>query len=114
MGTSRVVRITLAAATVIAFCEPPLSSLSAQQPAPATVRRVITGNDSAGKSYIVSDERIPQSGPSPGMFRTTPEEPLGKGAGGDARLLPIEKANLEPGIGGSLMTLMWVAPATPA
>ncbi len=114
MFTSQLMRLALAAAIVLGLCDAPLARLSAQQAAPATIRRVITGNDSAGKSYVVSDERVPAGGSLPGGFRTTAEEPLGKGIGGDARVLPIEKVNLDPGIGGSQLTLVNMPATTPA
>jgi len=49
-------------------------------PVPAkTVRRVVTGHNREGKSYIVSDELVPASG----IWTTTGEQPLGAPASGE-------------------------------
>ena len=57
-------------------------------------RRVITGNNTAGKSYVVSDEILPDMT----LWDTAGDDPLG---GGSSRLLPSSAPNLEPAKGGS-------------
>ena len=55
----------------------------AARPAPATVRRVVTGLNAAGKSYIVSDERVPVNS----IWTTSGEQMLGPGPVGEANAI---------------------------
>lgn len=63
------------------------------------IRRVVTGNDADGKSYIVADEMIEEGL----LWRTHGAAPLGRA--GDSTcvdaLLPSTIASIEPAAGGS-------------
>jgi len=65
----------------------------------SVIRRVVTGNNAEGKSYIVSDEtvRVGQ------LWRTDGEVPLGRVLGSelDNRFLPTTVAQIEPPAGAS-------------
>ena len=80
---------------------------------PATVRRVITGSDAEGRSYVVSDERVPATGAA-NLFQTSAQNPLGQGVAGDRRVRPAETIKIDLGSGGSDLIFWTVPPATPA
>jgi hypothetical protein len=62
-----------------------------------TIRRVVTGNDSMGRSYIVTDERV---GPGE-LWRCGDGFPLGVAAGEVAASLPSTAPRLEPPVAGN-------------
>lgn len=83
-------------------------------------RRVVTGHNAEGKSYIVSDEvipdnsggplgssleRMPDGGPIPGhmdLWATNPLQPLGPGPSDEPRgILPTTSPNVDPAKGGT-------------
>ncbi len=64
----------------------PGQAASPAAPPPAlskSVRRVVTGHNRDGKSYIISDELVAVSS----IWTTTPEQPLGAPPSGEARLI---------------------------
>lgn len=58
------------------------------------IRRVVTGNDAEGRSYIVADERVKRGE----LWRSDAQAPLG---GEPAELLASTAPRLEPGAAGS-------------
>jgi hypothetical protein len=77
------------------------------------IRRIVTGNNARGKSYVVSDTRI-VSGRAPNVFVTSSEHPLGPGGSGDpdvrmASTMP--QLDLPPGACSS--NYVFMPPATP-
>ena len=71
---------------------------------PQGMRRVVTGHDAEGKSYIVSDERVTM-GPFPNLFKTTGDDPFGPGP----ESLPRARCSPRIHLGSSLR---WVAPVS--
>jgi len=76
--------VALAATTIAGFKEAEALELgqtpSGAPPLPAkTVRRIVTGHNREGKSYIVNDELVPASS----IWATTGEQPLGAPASGE-------------------------------
>ena len=68
---------------------------------PQGMRRVITGHDPEGKSYIVSDERV-MTQQFPNLFQTTGDDPFGPGPESTPHeLLPTDSPQLEPEVGGA-------------
>lgn len=66
-------------------------------------RRIVTANDASGRSYIFSDEKIPDSE----KWRTSGGAPLGMAPAG---LLPSSSPDLEPPPGGSRATFVTLPP----
>lgn len=66
-------------------------------------RRIVTGNDAAGRSFIVSDEEVPDGE----LWRTWGEAPMGLAA---AVLLPSTSPDLEPPQGGSRVSRIALPP----
>jgi Cupin domain len=67
-----------------------------------TLRRVVTGNNAEGKSYIVSDEQVSQGV----LWQSDDQLPLGSGADIEDALagrLPSTVQHMEPGTGGNLL-----------
>src|SRR5262245_41927876 len=77
------------------------------------VRRVITGSDAEGRSYIVSDERAPPTGGAPNLFHATALDPLGKGVSGDRRIRPAEVVTIDLGPGGNGLNFWHIPPNSP-
>src|SRR6478672_10110558 len=50
------------------------------------VRRVITGHNDKGKSYIIRDDRI-TTGAFPSLYKATGDQPLGPGLAGEPKTL---------------------------
>jgi mannose-6-phosphate isomerase-like protein (cupin superfamily) len=72
----------------------------------APVRRVVTGNNSLGKSYFVSDGLVPR-----GVFWTTSlDDPQGGGPDAPSPLLPSTAPHIEPPPGGSSTVLISLPP----
>src|SRR5262249_32253096 len=79
-----------------------------------TIRRVLTGNTPQGKSYVVSDERVPPGSALLNMFRAPSREPLGEKAGGDVRILPNETADFGLTAGGARLPFFRMPPSSPS
>lgn len=70
-------------------------------------RRVITGNNQQGRSYIVSDEIVTENG----LWRSVVGDPLSHEAGGPPTpLLPSTSPHVEPPPGGSRVLRVAVQP----
>jgi hypothetical protein len=77
---------------------------------PNGVRRVITGHNAQGRSYIASDERM-TGGPHPNLYKATGEMPLGPTQAGETQgIIPTDGPQLEPEIGGSTFTFVTLTP----
>ena len=77
---------------------------------PDGMRRIVTGHNSEGKSYIVSDERV-MAGPFPNLFQTTGADPFGPGPEDTPRnLLPTDSPQLEPAVGGANFVFVTLPP----
>lgn len=77
---------------------------------PNGMRRIVTGHDPEGKSYIVSDERV-TTGPFPNLFQTTGGDPFGPGPEDRPRdLLPTDSPQLEPAVGGANFVFVTLPP----
>jgi hypothetical protein len=73
----------------------------------AATRRVVTGNNAAGRSYVVSDAVVEASP----LWTAEPSRPLGDMAAGEAPgLLASTAGHIDPAPGGSAVT---VAPIMP-
>ena len=60
----------------------PDQATAGQTPVPAgKMRRVVTGHNAAGKSYIVSDEMAPVGS----LWTTKPDQPIGQAPPGEAQ-----------------------------
>lgn len=77
---------------------------------PDGMRRIVTGHDSEGKSYIVSDDLVTE-GPFPNLFQTTGDDPFGPGPEDTPRnLLPTDSPQLEPAVGGANFVFVTLPP----
>jgi hypothetical protein len=75
------------------------------------VRRVITGHNAQGKSYIITDDRI-TTGAFPSLYKATGEMPLGPGPAAEPHtLMPTDAPNLEPALGGSSFHFVTLPPS---
>jgi hypothetical protein len=75
------------------------------------VRRVITGHNAQGKSYIITDDRV-TTGAFPSLYKTTGEMPLGPGPAAEPHtLMPTDAPNLEPALGGSSFHFVTLPPS---
>jgi hypothetical protein len=73
---------------------------------PSSIRRVVTGHNAQGKSYIVSDERIPSVARGEAGFlylwATEQAQQLGPGSADEPRkLLPTTSPSVDPAPGGT-------------
>ena len=77
------------------------------------MRRIVTGHDAEGKSYVVSDERV--SGRNfPNLFRTTGDDPFGAGPEPVPReLYPTDSPQIEPAVGGANFVFVTLPPTPP-
>ena len=74
------------------------------------VRRIITGHNAQGRSYIIKDDRV-TSGPFPSLYKATGDMPLGPGPAGEPqKILPTDAPQLEPALGGSSFTFVTLPP----
>jgi hypothetical protein len=81
---------------------------------PNGIRRIVTGNNAQGKSYVVSDTRI-TGGRAPNVFQTTPDAPLGPGGQGDRQdFLPSTMTQLDPPFGACSSNYVYMPAATDA
>ena len=80
---------------------------------PDGMRRIVTGHDDEGKSYVVRDERV--SGWNfPNVFRTTGDDPFGAGPEPVPReLYPTDSPQLEPDVGGANFHFVTLPPTPP-
>ena len=61
------------------------------------MRRIVTGHDAEGQSYVVSDQRITGGRTFPNFFKTTGDDPFGPGPEPEPRTLyPTDAPRLEP------------------
>jgi hypothetical protein len=75
------------------------------------VRRVITGHNAQGKSYIITDDRV-TGGAFPSLYKATGETPLGPGPAAEPHtLMPTDAPNLEPALGGSSFHFVTLPPS---
>src|SRR4029079_12667459 len=74
-------------------------STAPSQGSSRSIRRVVTGNRPNGRSYVVSDTRVPVGNSTPNVFHANDGAPLGIGIGGDARILPFQQLDIELGAG---------------
>lgn len=74
------------------------------------VRRIITGHNAQGRSYIITDDRVTR-GTFPNLFKATGDAPLGPGPSGEPRtLMPTDSPQLEPALGGSSFQFVTLPP----
>jgi len=77
------------------------------------VRRVITGHNAQGRSYIIQDDRVTR-GAFPSLYKATGDQPLGPGPAGEPQqIMPTDAPQLEPALGGSSFNFTTLPP-TPA
>jgi hypothetical protein len=74
------------------------------------IRRVVTGNRPDGRSYVVSDERVPAGG---NLFAASANEPLGLKMEADARVLSSQTFNFGMTTGATALTLFELGPSQP-
>jgi len=74
------------------------------------VRRVITGHNEKGKSYIIRDDRV-TTGAFPSLYKATGDQPLGPGPAGELKtLMSTDAPQLEPSLGGSSFHFVTLPP----
>src|SRR5262245_47565357 len=77
------------------------------------VRRVVTGHNAQGRSYIIRDDRV-TGGAFPSLYKATGDQPLGPGPTGEPqKIMPTDAPQLEPALGGSSFHFVTLPP-TPA
>ena len=80
---------------------------------PHGMRRIVTGHDAEGKSYVVSDERVTGFA-IPNLFKTTGDDPFGPGPEGEPReLRATDSPQLEPEVGGASFVFVTLPPTRP-
>ena len=80
---------------------------------PQGMRRIVTGHDADGKSYVVSDERVTGFA-IPNLFKTTGDDPFGPGPEGEPReLRPTDTPQIEPEVGGASFVFVTLPPTQP-
>ena len=80
---------------------------------PQGMRRVVTGNDAEGNSYIVADDRVTIGPEFPNIFKTTGDDPFGPGPQPEPRTLyPTDMARIEPEVGGANFHFVALPPTT--
>jgi len=80
---------------------------------PKGVRRIVTGHNPQGRSYIIKDDRV-IGGACPSLYKTTGDLPLGPGPSGEPlKIMPTDAPQLEPALGGSSFHFVTLPP-TPA
>jgi quercetin dioxygenase-like cupin family protein len=74
------------------------------------VRRIITGHNTKGRSYIIKDDRI-TGGAFPSLYKATGELPLGPAPADEtAGVRPTDAPHLEPSLGGSSFHFVTLPP----
>lgn len=95
-----------------------VDAAAAQSGGPATagldlkpgVRRIITGHNAQGRSYIIKDDRI-TGGAFPSLYKATGDLPLGPAPDGEPKkVMPTDAPQLEPALGGSSFTFVTLPP----
>jgi hypothetical protein len=77
------------------------------------VRRIVTGHNAQGRSYIVKDDRI-TGGAFPSLYKASGDLPLGPAPAGEPqKIMPTDAPALEPALGGSSFHFVTLPP-TPA
>ena len=77
------------------------------------VRRIVTGHNAQGRSYIIRDDRV-TGGAFPSLYKATGDLPLGPGPSGEPqKIMPTDAPQLEPALGGSSFHFVTLPP-TPA
>jgi hypothetical protein len=77
------------------------------------VRRIVTGHNAQGRSYIIRDDRV-TGGAFPSLYKATGESPLGPAPAGEPqKIMPTDMPQLEPALGGSSFHFVTLPP-TPA
>ena len=80
---------------------------------PDGMRRIVTGNDADGQSYIVSDDRVRTGDGFPNLFKTTGDDPFGPGPEPEPRTLyPTDMPQIEPELGGANFHFVTLQPST--
>jgi hypothetical protein len=65
------------------------------------VRRIVTGHNPQGRSYIVRDDRV-TGGTFPSLYKSTGDLPLGPGPSAEPQMImPTDAPHIEPALGGS-------------
>lgn len=78
------------------------------------VRRIITGHNAQGKSYIIKDDRI-TGGAFPSLYKATGAEPLGPAPSDETKSVrPTDAPQLEPALGGSSFHFVTLPPTPKA
>jgi quercetin dioxygenase-like cupin family protein len=81
---------------------------------PNGMRRIVTGHDAEGQSYVVSDERVTGGRTFPNYFKTTGDDPFGPGPEPEPRTLyPTDSPRLEPEVGGASFQFVTLPPTPP-
>jgi quercetin dioxygenase-like cupin family protein len=74
------------------------------------VRRIITGHNAQGRSYIIKDDRV-TGGTFPSLYKTNGAVPLGAGPAGEPqKIMPTDAPQLEPALGGSSFHFVTLPP----
>jgi quercetin dioxygenase-like cupin family protein len=74
------------------------------------VRRIITGHNTQGRSYIIQDDRV-TGGAFPSLYKATGDLPLGPGPNGEPqKIMQTDAPQLEPALGGSSFTFVTLPP----
>ena len=77
------------------------------------VRRVVTGHNAQGRSYIIQDDRV-TGGAFPSLYKALGELPLGPGPAGEPqKIMPTDAPQLEPALGGSSFHFVTLPPSAP-
>ena len=77
------------------------------------VRRIVTGHNAQGRSYIIRDDRV-TAGAFPNLYKGTGDLPLGPAPSGEPqKIMPTDSPQLEPALGGSSFHFVTLPP-TPA
>src|SRR5438067_1344068 len=85
---------------------PPASGIAL----PRGVRRVITGHNPQGRSYIIQDDRV-TDGTFPSLYKATGELPLGPSPSGEPKkIMATDAPQLEPVLGGSSFHFVTLPP----
>ncbi len=82
---------------------------AASNAAPAMIRRIVTANNAAGKSYFLKDEVVPFGQ----LWTNGPDEILGPGPVGELKtILSTSIPRLDPPHGGAMMQFLEMPPTT--
>jgi len=74
------------------------------------VRRIVTGHNPQGRSYIIQDDRV-TGGTFPSLYKSTGDLPLGAGPSGEPqKIMPTDAPQIEPALGGSSFHFVTLPP----